>query len=132
MKCGGQALDLPVANRVIIVDLWYNKTVEQQAFKRVHRIGQTKETHLVRILARGSIDERLYILQNAKDAIVNRALQDDGHLINFSEGQSLHWLFSDGTEEDLIQEMDAKTRRMKARRMKARRMKDKAEEKNKA
>ncbi|EEU41438.1 uncharacterized protein NECHADRAFT_46398 [Fusarium vanettenii 77-13-4] len=122
MKCGGQALDLPVANRVIIVDLWYNKTVEQQAFKRVHRIGQKKETHLVRILARGSIDERLYKLQNAKETIINRALQDDGHFIDFSEGQSLRWLFSDETEEDLIQEMDAM----------AQGLKDKAEEEKKA
>ncbi|RSL84797.1 hypothetical protein CEP51_003698 [Fusarium floridanum] len=110
MKCGGQALDLPVANRVIIVDLWFNKTVEQQAFKRVHRIGQKKETHLVRILARGSIDERLYILQKAKEVIVNRALQDDGHLIAFSEGQSLRWLFSDESEEGVVQGLDAEVR----------------------
>ncbi|KAI8661303.1 hypothetical protein NCS55_01000300 [Fusarium keratoplasticum] len=110
MKCGGQALDLPVANRVIIVDIWWNKTVEQQAFKRVHRIGQKKETHLVRIMARGSIDERLYMLQNAKEAIVNRALQDDGHVPNFTETQALQWLFSDKSEDDLIQDIDAKAR----------------------
>lgn len=113
MRCGGQALDLPIANRVIIVDLWYNKTVEQQAFKRVHRIGQKKETHLVRILARGSIDERLYMLQNAKEAIVNRALQDDGHLITFSEGQSLRWLFSGQGEEGVKQGLDAEARAKK-------------------
>ncbi|KAJ4320214.1 hypothetical protein N0V84_005999 [Fusarium piperis] len=113
MKCGGQALDLPVANRVIIVDLWYNKTTEEQAFKRVHRLGQKKETHLVRILARGSIDERLYMLQNAKQAIVNRAMQDDGHLIEFSDGQSLRWLFSGENEEGMRQGLEAEVRRKK-------------------
>jgi SNF2 family DNA or RNA helicase len=115
MKCGGQALDLPVANRVIIVDIWWNKTVEQQAFKRVHRIGQKEETHLVRIMARGSIDERLYMLQNAKQAIVNRALQDDGHVPDFTETQALQWLFSDKSEDDLIQDMDAKARAKKGK-----------------
>jgi SNF2 family DNA or RNA helicase len=115
MKCGGQALDLPVANRVIIVDIWWNKTVEQQAFKRVHRIGQKEETHLVRIMARGSIDERLYMLQNAKQAIVNRALQDDGHIPDFTETQALQWLFSDKSEDDLIQDMDAKARAKKGK-----------------
>ncbi|KAL6362317.1 hypothetical protein LRP88_03595 [Fusarium phalaenopsidis] len=115
MKCGGQALDLPVANRVIIVDMWYNKTQEQQAFKRVHRIGQKKETHLVRILARGSIDERLYMLQNAKQTIVNRALQDDGYAPKFSNHQELQWLFSDKNKEDLMKDMATKVRGKKGK-----------------
>ncbi|KAL2681160.1 hypothetical protein Neosp_008767 [[Neocosmospora] mangrovei] len=115
MKCGGQALDLPMANRVIIVDLWYNKMVEQQAFKRVHRFGQKKETHLVRILARDTIDERLHMLQNVKETVINRALQDDGHLISFSEGQSLRWLFSDQGAEGVKQSVDAEAQAKKSK-----------------
>ncbi|EJT77926.1 hypothetical protein GGTG_03029 [Gaeumannomyces tritici R3-111a-1] len=75
-KCGGQALNLTAANRVILVDLWWNSAVEQQAFGRVHRIGQTKETHFVKVVARNTIDERLLDMQNEKDVIIGRTMRD--------------------------------------------------------
>ncbi|KAL2760226.1 hypothetical protein ACRALDRAFT_2062131, partial [Sodiomyces alcalophilus JCM 7366] len=59
MRCGGQALNLTCANRVIMVDAWWNKAAEMQAFGRVFRLGQIKETHHVRILARETVDERI-------------------------------------------------------------------------
>ncbi|GAB7343261.1 hypothetical protein MBLNU457_1317t1 [Dothideomycetes sp. NU457] len=47
LKCGGLGLNLTMANKVICVDPWWNNAVEQQAFARVYRIGQTKETSLL-------------------------------------------------------------------------------------
>ncbi|KAL7934357.1 SNF2 family N-terminal domain-containing protein [Trichoderma chlorosporum] len=78
LRSGGQSLNLTVANRVIIIDPWWNKTAEQQAFGRVVRIGQEKITHLVRIKTKEPIDDRIYGLQRKKALDVDRTLQDDG------------------------------------------------------
>ena len=76
LKCGGQGLNLTGANRVINIDLWWNYAVEQQAFGRVFRIGQIKETYLYRIMVKNSIDGRLLKLQNDKLKQINTALKD--------------------------------------------------------
>ncbi|WZH42882.1 P-loop containing nucleoside triphosphate hydrolase protein [Fusarium acuminatum] len=110
MRCGGQSLNLQVANRAIILDIWFNKTVEDQAFKRVYRFGQKKETYLVRIMANGSIDERVSSLQEAKEAIIATALQDDGHIPKFSNKMQLEMLFSTKDTESLIRDMSKAVR----------------------
>ncbi|KAM0521908.1 hypothetical protein ACHAPE_002472 [Trichoderma viride] len=79
LKSGGQSLNLTAANRVIIIDPWWNKTAEQQAFGRVVRIGQEKSTHLVNIKTEGPVDHRIYTLQEKKAKDVDRTLQDNGH-----------------------------------------------------
>ncbi|KAM0462078.1 hypothetical protein ACHAO4_001271 [Trichoderma viride] len=79
LKSGGQSLNLTAANRVIIIDPWWNKTAEQQAFGRVVRIGQEKATHLVNIKTEGPVDNRIYTLQEKKAKDVDRTLQDNGH-----------------------------------------------------
>ncbi|KAL6826448.1 SNF2 family N-terminal domain-containing protein [Trichoderma camerunense] len=80
LKSGNQSLNLTVANRVIIIDPWWNKTAEQQAFGRVVRIGQEKVTHLVNIKTKEPIDYRIYNIQERKAKDVDRTLQDDGHI----------------------------------------------------
>ncbi|KAH7324671.1 SNF2 family N-terminal domain-containing protein [Stachybotrys elegans] len=77
VKVGGQSLNVVEANRVITLDSWWNDTVEQQAYGRVLRRGQTKECHLVRIMAEDTIDNRLQNLQDMKSADISSALQDD-------------------------------------------------------
>lgn len=59
LKCGGVGLNLTCSNRVISLDLWWNHAVEQQAFGRVFRMGQDKETHFVRLVVSNTIDQRL-------------------------------------------------------------------------
>ncbi|KAF5237910.1 hypothetical protein FANTH_10521 [Fusarium anthophilum] len=110
MKCGGQSFNLQMANRVIIVDEWWNKAVEEQAFKRVFRPGQVKETYLVRIMAKDTIDERIIMLQNAKEAIIQAALQDDEMQPHFSGDLQLRMLFSEKDEQTLISELEKETR----------------------
>lgn len=51
--------------------------MESQAFGRVHRIGQDKETHFVKILVKDTIDEYLLHMQAAKQGMIERALQED-------------------------------------------------------
>jgi hypothetical protein len=72
------ALNLACANRAIILDLWWNHAVENQAFSRIWRFGQKKETHFSRIMCRQSIDGRLAKLQNKKKQMIERMLQNFG------------------------------------------------------
>jgi hypothetical protein len=76
MQCSAQALNLICANRVFIIDLWWNSAMEQQAFGRVHRMGQTKETHFARIMAKNTIDERLAALQIQKLRMINQTIKE--------------------------------------------------------
>ncbi|KAL1862990.1 hypothetical protein VTK73DRAFT_6506 [Phialemonium thermophilum] len=77
VKAGGVALNLTCANRCILVDQWWNSAQERQAFGRIHRIGQKKPTHFVKILAKGTIDERLVDLQAKKDYSIKATLMDE-------------------------------------------------------
>ncbi|KAG5795343.1 hypothetical protein H9Q69_005593 [Fusarium xylarioides] len=115
MKCGGQSLNLQMANRVIITDEWWNKAVEEQAFKRVYRIGQLKETHLVRIMVKDTIDERIIMLQDAKEEFIRAALQDGEMQPNFSNYLQLQMLFSGKNKQTLIAEMKQETRAKQAK-----------------
>ncbi|RFU77533.1 hypothetical protein TARUN_4747 [Trichoderma arundinaceum] len=79
LKSGGQSHNLTVANRVIIVDPWWNKAPELQAISRVARIGQRKRTYAVRIVTKHDMDGHIINLQRKKTRAVARMLQDDGH-----------------------------------------------------
>ncbi|PTB52233.1 hypothetical protein M431DRAFT_497539 [Trichoderma harzianum CBS 226.95] len=93
LKSGGQSHNLTVANRVIIVDLWWNKEAERQAIGRVVRIGQKKETFSVRIVTNHGMDDRLIKVQTGKEAMVARMLQDDGHERTEVDDERLEQIF---------------------------------------
>jgi SNF2 family DNA or RNA helicase len=59
-------LNLIAATKVIIMEPWWNSALDQQAFCRVWRMGQTERTELVRICIRGTIDQRVTDIQNNK------------------------------------------------------------------
>ncbi|KKP06853.1 hypothetical protein THAR02_01050 [Trichoderma harzianum] len=102
LKSGNQSLNLTVANRVIIIDPWWNKTAEQQAFGRVVRIGQEKVTHLVNIKTKEPIDYRIYNIQERKAKDVDRTLQDDGHIPHHVSPLELQSIFerADAAKEE--------------------------------
>ncbi|KAI1635065.1 P-loop containing nucleoside triphosphate hydrolase protein [Biscogniauxia mediterranea] len=75
LKCGGVALNLTCANRVILLDLWWNCAVELQAFARAFRMGQKKETHFLRIVAQNTIDNRIEALQGTKLLNINKVME---------------------------------------------------------
>lgn len=76
LKCGGIGLNLTVASRVICVDLWWNDSVEQQAFCRVYRIGQESETFITRFVVKNTVDEKLEEMQNVKSKAIGAAIDD--------------------------------------------------------
>lgn len=87
-----------MANRVILIDPWWNDTAEEQAFARVHRIGQEKSTHMVKIFTRSEVDEVIEGMQVDKSAKVAHALQDDGHVTTQLTDKQLAKIFVDPRE----------------------------------
>lgn len=69
LKAGGVGLNLPQADTVIHYDPWWNPAVENQATDRAHRIGQTKSVWVVKLVAQGTIEERILALQERKAAL---------------------------------------------------------------
>ena len=89
LKAGGTGLTLTAADTVILSDPWWNPAVEAQAADRAHRIGQTQPVLIYRLVAAGTIEEKVIALQARKKALAD-ALYDES-------GQSLGSL----TNEDL-------------------------------
>lgn len=94
LKCGALGLNLTSANRVIIVDPWWNNTVEQQAFGRVWRYKQKKICHLVRIKSESPMDLKIAEMQASKSKEVDRALQDEGFMPTEIDDHNLRMLFN--------------------------------------
>lgn len=75
LKAGGTGLNLTGADTVILYDLWWNPAVEQQAADRAHRIGQKKTVQVIRLITRGTIEEKIYELQQKKQALFDQVIQ---------------------------------------------------------
>lgn len=74
LKAGGVGLNLTGANTVILVDLWWNPAVEDQAIGRAHRMGQDKNVEVYRMITRGTIEEKIQELQTSKRHLVSTIL----------------------------------------------------------
>ena len=80
LKAGGVGLNLTAADAVVHIDPWWNPAVERQATDRAHRIGQDKPVFVFKLIAAGSIEERILDLQARKAALADGVLGDDGGL----------------------------------------------------
>ncbi|MDO5726468.1 MAG: DEAD/DEAH box helicase [Bowdeniella nasicola] len=66
LKAGGFGLNLTEADYVFMMDPWWNPAVEEQAIDRTHRIGQTRPVNVYRLVATGTIEEKVLALQERK------------------------------------------------------------------
>ena len=71
LKAGGVGLNLPQADTVIHYDPWWNPAVENQATDRAHRIGQKNRLFVYKLVAHGTIEERILALQERKAALAD-------------------------------------------------------------
>lgn len=74
LKAGGTGLNLTGADTVILYDLWWNPAVEQQAADRAHRMGQQNEVHIIRLIAKGTIEEKINELQHKKKSMIDEVI----------------------------------------------------------
>ena len=77
LKAGGTGLNLTAADTVIHFDPWWNPAVEQQATDRAHRIGQNKVVSVYRLIAAGTIEEKILQLKAKKRDLVASVLSED-------------------------------------------------------
>lgn len=82
LKVGGVGLNLTGADHVIIVDPWWNPAVEEQAWSRAHRIGQTKKVVVTKLYSKGTIEEKILNLHQKKrgmiDFFLSKSLKEPG------------------------------------------------------
>ncbi|KAF4616900.1 hypothetical protein D9613_008762 [Agrocybe pediades] len=74
LKCGGVGLNLTRANNVISLDLGWSQAVEAQAFDRVHRVGQTREVLVQRVVIADTVEDRILKLQERKQLLADGSL----------------------------------------------------------
>lgn len=94
LKAGNVGLTLNCASHVIIADPFWNPYVEDQAQDRAHRIGQTREVRVYKLVVEGTVEERIITLQNKKKEIINAALDEKGmKSVSRLSRQDLNFLF---------------------------------------
>ncbi len=91
LKAGGTGLNLTGADTVILFDLWWNPAVEEQAAGRAHRIGQKKVVQVIRLISHGTIEEKIYKMQQRKKELIEKVIQPGEQMLT-----SL-------TEEDILE-----------------------------
>ncbi len=75
LKAGGTGLNLTAADYVIHMDPWWNPAVEDQASDRAHRIGQKRPVTIYRLVAKGTIEEKIVALHNHKRDLADSLLE---------------------------------------------------------
>ena len=92
LKAGGVGLNLPQADTVIHVDPWWNPAAEDQATDRAHRMGQQNTVFVHKLVAQGTLEERIVAMQ-ARKAALAQGLHGDAQAAatRLTEGE-LNWL----------------------------------------
>ncbi len=93
LKAGGMGLNLVGADTVIHFDPWWNPAVENQATDRAHRIGQTKAVQVIKLVTKGTIEEKIQRLKEKKQELISLVLQEGGGTITSMNLEEIKELF---------------------------------------
>lgn len=96
LKAGGTGLNLTGADMVIHYDPWWNPAVEDQATDRAHRIGQENSVQVIKLIAQGTIEEKIQKLQNQKKALIDSVIQPGETMLSKLSEEELKELFDLG------------------------------------
>ena len=94
LKAGGLGLNLTAAGYVFLLDPWWNPAVEAQAIDRAHRVGQTKNVFAYRLIARGTIEEKIAELQSNKRKLADAILSENSRMLKNLTQDDIQMLFS--------------------------------------
>ncbi|MBU2513601.1 DEAD/DEAH box helicase [bacterium] len=92
LKTGGQGLNLTAADTVYIFDPWWNLAAENQATDRSHRIGQDKTVFTYKLIAKGTIEEKILSLQQKKKALFENIISDESMSYKFLDEDDIDYL----------------------------------------
>jgi SNF2 family DNA or RNA helicase len=95
LKAGGTGLNLTAADTVIHCDPWWNPAVEDQATDRAHRIGQTKPVTVYRLVAAGTVEEKIIQLKARKKELANAVITDDSAALRGLKVEDVQLLLGD-------------------------------------
>ncbi|KAG2749716.1 hypothetical protein P692DRAFT_20833145 [Suillus brevipes Sb2] len=99
-KAGSTGLNLTCCNNVVLVDMWWNPALEDQAFDRAHRFGQKRDVNIFKLTIPETVEERILELQEKKRALTKAALSGE-KMKNMKLGMDdLLALFRPGTHHD--------------------------------
>ncbi|MCX7921336.1 MAG: DEAD/DEAH box helicase [Clostridia bacterium] len=93
LKAGGTGLNLTGADTVIHYDPWWNPAVEDQATDRAYRIGQKNSVHVMKLITKGTIEEKIYKLQEKKKELIDSVIQPGETLITKMTQEDIQSLF---------------------------------------
>ncbi|MBM7703759.1 DEAD/DEAH box helicase [Metabacillus iocasae] len=94
LKAGGTGLNLTGADTVILYDLWWNPAVEEQAAGRAHRMGQKNVVQVIKLIAQGTIEERIYELQQKKKELIEQVIQPGETMLTSLSEQDIKYLLN--------------------------------------
>jgi len=94
LRAAGTGLNLTTASYVILYDPWWNPAVEAQAIDRSHRIGQTRTVNAYRLISPGTVEEKIWDLQQKKAQTISDVLGEEGFAKNLTSND-LEYLFSE-------------------------------------
>ena len=93
LKAGGTGLNLTSADMVIHFDPWWNPAVEDQATDRAHRIGQENRVQVIRLITKGTIEEKIFKLQEKKKEMIDKVIREGETLISKLSEEEIMSLF---------------------------------------
>ncbi|KAF7982840.1 hypothetical protein HWV62_25802 [Athelia sp. TMB] len=99
-KAGSTGLNLTACNNVILVDLWWNPALEEQAFDRAHRFGQKRDVNIFKLTIEETVEDRILTLQEKKRELTKAALSGDKMKNNKLGINDLMALFRPGGRDD--------------------------------
>ena len=101
LKSGGTGLNLTSADIVIHLDVWWNPQVENQATDRAHRIGQKNKVTVIKMITKGTIEERIIELQDKKKMLSDNLIEgkDDSSLVSKLDKEDMIRLLSYDKDE---------------------------------
>jgi superfamily II DNA or RNA helicase len=94
LKAGGLGLNLTGADYVFLLDPWWNPAVEAQAIDRAHRIGQTRHVFAYRLIAKGTVEEKVLQLQQTKRDLADAIISEDNAILSNLTSDDLAILLS--------------------------------------
>ncbi|MGM8211516.1 SNF2 helicase associated domain-containing protein [Virgibacillus sp. W0430] len=94
LRAGGTGLNLTGADTVILYDLWWNPAVEDQATGRAHRFGQKNVVHVIRFITEGTIEEKIYQLQQKKRELIDQVIQPGETMLSSLSEEDVRELLS--------------------------------------
>lgn len=94
LKAGGSGLNLVGADMVVHYDPWWNPAVEEQATDRVYRIGQENSVQIIKLIAKGTIEEKIFELQKEKLEMIDMIIKKGETLLSKLSKDELLSLFT--------------------------------------